>query len=174
MNLEKHNKKQTHKIKGVCRLLHHCVQDPATRGEMWARVFCAAIVLAVTFGTCNGFAPVVLLPAGQQQRGALGGRKEGVLTWKVRAAVGPKIRCPPLRAEQEVREENNKDWNKYIKEGMEIQTSTKREPEGPLEDDPTLPMIEDIIIGRPLFLSSSQHQRLSWKPNFMFLTLLTG
>jgi hypothetical protein len=41
---------------------------------------------------------------------------------------------------------NGKSWNAYVKEGMEAPATGARQPEGPLEDDPTLAMVEDIIL----------------------------
>ena len=37
------------------------------------------------------------------------------------------------------------EWNKYVKAGLTQPLSPKRQPEGPLAEDPSLPMIEDII-----------------------------
>ena len=37
------------------------------------------------------------------------------------------------------------EWNRYAKAGLELPLSPKRQPEGPLAEDPSLPMIEDII-----------------------------
>jgi hypothetical protein len=37
------------------------------------------------------------------------------------------------------------EWDKYARTGLEMPLSSKRQPEGPLDEDPSLPMIEDII-----------------------------
>ena len=37
------------------------------------------------------------------------------------------------------------EWDKYARAGLEMPLSPKRQPEGPLEEDPSIPMIEDII-----------------------------
>jgi ribosomal silencing factor RsfS len=54
--------------------------------------------------------------------------------------------CAPLNAEtMRKKPESGKGWNQYVKEGIEQPMTSKRQPEGPLEDDPSLPMVEDII-----------------------------
>ncbi len=54
--------------------------------------------------------------------------------------------CTPLNAgTMRKKPDEGKNWNQYVKEGMEQPMTSKRQPEGPLEDDPVLPMIEDII-----------------------------
>jgi hypothetical protein len=63
-----------------------------------------------------------------------------------RAAHRRNSLCAPLNAEtMRKKPESGKGWNEYVREGIEQPMTSKRQPEGPLEDDPSLPMIEDIV-----------------------------
>uniref|UniRef100_A0A7S0VSN1 Ribosomal silencing factor RsfS n=1 Tax=Hemiselmis tepida TaxID=464990 RepID=A0A7S0VSN1_9CRYP len=70
--------------------------------------------------------------------------RKGVLGAQ-RGLKGSGIRVQTMAADK-VNPNDGMAWDKYVKEGMEAPMQSVAEPEGPLEEDPSLPMIEDIIV----------------------------
>jgi len=68
--------------------------------------------------------------------------RRGIL--KQRGVQSSGIRVQTMAADK-VNPNDGMAWDKYVKEGMEAPMQSVAEPEGPLEEDPSLPMIEDII-----------------------------
>jgi hypothetical protein len=53
--------------------------------------------------------------------------------------------CAGSRSRHIIMASPSAEWQKYAQASLELPLSPKRQPDGPLQDDPSLPMIEDII-----------------------------
>lgn len=100
-----------------------------------AAAVAAIAILAVASVPCTlGFAPAMV-----------------GYSLKVRAAASVnrlRTMTPPvgLRMASSDAINDGKSWDAYVKAGIEAPAPGARQPEGPLEDDPSLAMIEDIIL----------------------------